>query len=57
MAAVVMMRRRRRMVLLHYNGAAVVVVRSAFVHHRLGFMMGAISMNSGTMVDGTSLMA
>ena len=55
MAAVVMMRRRRRMVLLHYNRAA--VVWSAFVHHRLGFMMGAISMNSGTMVDGTSLMA
>ena len=45
------------MMLLHYNGAAVVVVRSAFVHHRLGFMMGAISMNSGTMVDGTALMA
>ena len=45
------------MMLLHYNGAAVVVVRSAFVHHRLGFMMRAISMNSGTMVDGTALMA
>ena len=43
------------MVLLHYNRAA--VVWSAFVHHRLGFMMGAISMNSGTMVDGTAFMA
>ena len=45
------------MVLLHYNGAAVVVVRSAFVHHRLGFMMGAISMNSGAVMDGTAFMA
>ena len=55
MAAVVMMRRRRRMMLLYYNGTA--VVWSAFVHHRLGFMMGAISMNSGAVMDGTAFMA
>ncbi len=39
MAAVVMMMRgRRRMVLPYYNGAS--VGRSAFVHHRLPFVMG-----------------
>ena len=43
---------RCRMVLPYYNGAP--VVRSAFVHHRLGFVMGTASVNSGAMMDGTA---
>ena len=42
------------MVLLYYNRTS--VGRSAFVHHRLTFVMGTISMSSGAMVDGTAFM-
>ena len=46
---------RRRMVMLYCNRTAV-VDGTASVHHRMGFVMGTVSMSSGAVMDGTAFM-